>query len=271
MNKKNNIWSIIFKILTILMFCFLIFLICYDYFDVENTYISTEIIVALIIALVIVCIDSFDSFQIGNLLNMKKEKKLIEKENKNLKEQNLNLMNLITNINNNISINIAEVKPATDTDKKTKSDVENLQEENEKSSSNTTSKLEFETLNKYIKMKHYDDATIIRDAKVDLSNPFMKESLIFDLYIKQDNIEEFVEIKYLVPSMYNYFYIYKQLSLIGYYNQVNHANAKYVLIITAKTINAENKIAKLNKQKYEHLLEIFKSPIEKGLMSIQSL
>ncbi len=71
--------------------------------------------------------------------------------------------------------------------------------------------------------------------------------------------------------MYNYFYIYKQLSLIGYYNQVNHVNAKYVLIIADKTINAENKIAKLNKQKYEHLLEIFKSPIEKGLMSILSL
>ena len=268
MNNKNKVWLIIFRILTILLFGLIVFLICFDYFDTKAVHLSTEIIVSLIVLLVIVCIDSFDSFQIGNLLNMKKEKNIVEKENKNLKEQNLNLIKMVANINNNVSINFAEVKQATEEDKARELTNNNDKLDINETKCGTTGQLEVETLNKYLHSKNYENATIIRDAKIDLSNPFMKESLIFDLYVKQGTEEEFIEIKYLVPSMYNYFYIYKQLSLIGYYNQINNSNAKYVLVLKDETINANNKIAKLNKQKYEQLLNIFKNQIDKGLMSV---
>lgn len=247
------------------MFCFVIFLICYDYFDVENTYLTTEIIIVLIIGLVIVCIDSFDFFQIGNLLNMKKEKNLIEKENKTLREQNLNLTKLIANINNNISINLADVKPATEEEKKLKASDENIQQEG---NSNYRGNTEFETLNKYIKLKHYEQATIIREAKIDLYNASMRGNIVFDLYIKQGETEEFVEVKRLNMPMYGYHYISKQLFLIERYNQINHANAKYVLILGNQFGDEESKNENFNKQKYEQLLETFKAPIEKGLMSV---
>ena len=117
---------------------------------------------------------------------MKKEKNLIEKENKTLREQNLNLTKLIANINNNISINLADVKPATEEEKKLKASDENIQQEG---NSNYRGNTEFETLNKYIKLKHYEQATIIREAKIDLYNASMRGNIVFDLYIKQGETE----------------------------------------------------------------------------------
>jgi len=67
MNNKNKVWTIIFRIFTILLFAFIVFLVCYDFFDTSKSYLTTEIIIALCIAFVIVCIDSFDSFQIGSI------------------------------------------------------------------------------------------------------------------------------------------------------------------------------------------------------------
>ena len=196
---------------------------------------------------------------------MKKEKNLIEKENKTLREQNLNLTKFIANINNNISINLADVKPATEEEKKLKASDENIQQEG---NSNYRGNTEFETLNKYIKLKHYEQATIIREAKIDLYNASMRGNIVFDLYIKQGKTEEFVEVKRLNMPMYGYHYISKQLFLIERYNQINHANAKYVLILGNQFGDEESKNENFNKQKCEQLLETFKAPIEKGLMSV---
>lgn len=260
MNNKNKVWTIIFRIFTILLFAFIIVLVCYDFFDTSKAYLTTEILIALSIALVIVCIDSFDSFQIGNILNIKRE-------NKNLKEQNESLTKIISNINNNIYVNYPEVKQSTEKDKHTK-----LSNENEESTGEidykSMAKKEAEILDEYISKNGFENATIIRDAKLDLQNPFINEKIIFDLYIKQDDKEQFVEVKNLVPSMYGYYYIHKQLFMISYYNRIKNANANYVLVLKAEIISTNNKIAKLNKQKLEHMQEIFNEPINNGLMKI---
>ena len=56
--------------------------------------------------------------------------------------------------------------------------------------------------------------------------------------------------------------------MISHYNKIKNANAKYVFVLKGEMINGDNKIAKLNKQKLEHMQEIFKEPIDKGLMTI---
>ena len=96
----------------------------------------------------------------------------------------------------------------------------------------------------------------------------MRGNIVFNLYIKQGETEEFVEVKRLNMPMYGYHYISKQLFLIERYNQINHANAKYVLILGNQFGDEESKNENFNKQKYEQLLETFKAPIEKGLMSV---
>lgn len=260
MNNKNKVWTIIFKIFTILLFAFVVFLVCYDFFDTSKSYLTTEILIALCLAFVIVCIDSFDSFQIGNILNMKRE-------NKNLKEQNDSLTKIISNINNNIYVNYAEVKQSTEEDKQTKLTKENEDCANE-IDYKSMAKKEAEILDEYISKNGFENATIIRDAKLDLQNPFINEKIIFDLYIKQDDKEQFVEVKNLVPSMYGYYYIHKQLFMISHYNRIKNANANYVLVLKAEMISTNNKIAKLNKQKLEHMQEIFNEPINNGLMKI---
>lgn len=263
MNNKNKVWIVLFRIFTILLFSVVVFLVCYDFFDTSKSYLTTEILIALSIALVIVCIDSFDSFQIGSIINIKRE-------NKNLKEQNENLTKIISNINNNIYVNYAEVKQSTEEDKQTK-----FTKGNEELKNGMDYKLmvkkESEILNDYINKKGFNNATIIRDAKLDLQNPFINENIIFDLYIKQEDKEQFVEVKSLVPSMYNYYYIHKQLFLISYYNRIKNANAQYVFVLKEEMTLGNNKIAKLNKQKLEHMKEIFKDPIDTGLMNITVL
>lgn len=263
MNNKNKVWTIIFKIFTILLFAFVVFLVCYDFFDTSKSYLTTEILIALSIALVIVCIDSFDSFQIGNILNIKRE-------NRSLKEQNESLTKIISNINNNIYVNYAEVKQATEEDRQTKFTKEN-EELNNGIDYKSIHQKESEILNHYINKNGFQNATIIRDAKLDLQNPFIKENLLFDLYIKQEDKEQFVEVKNLVPSMYDYYYINRQLFLISYYNRIKNANAQYVFVLKEEMTLGDNKIAKLNKQKLEHMKEIFKGPIDNGLMIITVL
>lgn len=263
MNNKNKVWTIIFRIFTILLFALIIVLVCYDFFETSKHYLTMEVLIALSIAFVIVCIDSFDSFQIGNILNIKRE-------NKNLKEQNDNLTKIISNINNNIYVNYAEVKQSTEDDKQAK-----LAKENEDFANGIDYKSmlqeESKILNHYINTNGFENATIIRDAKLDLQNPFINENLIFDLYIKQEDKEQFIDVKNLVPSMYDYYYIHKQLFLISYYNRIKNANAKYVFILKESMTKGENKIAKLNKQKLENMKEIFKGPIDRGLMVITIL
>ena len=260
MNNKNKVWTIIFKIFTILLFAFVVFLVCYDFFDTSKSYLTTEILIALSIALVIVCIDSFDSFQIGNILNIKRE-------NKNLKEHNESLTKIISNINNNVYVNYAEVKQSTEEDKQTKLTKVNEDCANE-IDYKSMAKKESEILDEYINKNGFENATIIRDAKLDLQNPFINEKIIFDLYIKQEDKEQFVEVKNLVPSMYDFYYIHKQLFLISHYNRIKNANAKYVFVLKGNMITGDNKIAKLNRQKLEHMKAIFKEPIDKGLMTI---
>mgnify|MGYP003322614421 CR=1 FL=1 len=59
--------------------------------------------------------------------------------------------------------------------------------------------------------------------------------------------------------------------MVAYYNKIKNANAQYVLIIKAEMMEGNNKIAKLNKQKFEKIKEMFNEPIEKGVMIIISL
>lgn len=261
MNNKNKVWTIIFKICTILLFAFIVFLVCYDFFDTSKFYLTTEILIALCLVFVIVCIDSFDSFQIGNILNIKRE-------NKNLKEQNENLTKIIANINNTVCVNnYAEVKQSTEEDKR-----EKLANENNDNTISSYDNNQFKTedlkiLNEYIDKYGFNNATIIRDAKLDLMNPLMRE-VLFDLYIKQGNREQFIELKNLVPSMFNYTYVNKQLSMVAQYNKIKNTTAQYVLIIKEEMMKGNNKIAKLNRQKFEQMKEIFNEPVEKGIMVI---
>ena len=265
MNNKNKVWTIIFKVFIILLFAFVVFLVCYDFFDTSKSYFTTEILIALCLAFVIVCIDLFDSFQIGNILNIKRE-------NKNLKEQNESLTKIIANINNTVCVNnYAEVKQSTDEDKLAKLEKENKENNISSFDNNPPYKTEeLKIINEYIDKYGFNNATIIRDAKLDLMNPLMRGAL-FDLDIKQGNQEQFIEVKHLVPSMYNYAYIEKQLLMVAYYNKIKNANAQYVLIIKAEMMEGNNKIAKLNKQKFEKIKEMFNEPIEKGVMIIISL
>ena len=240
MKKNNNVWSIILKCITILLFAFIIALICVDFFDTDKTYFTAEIIIAIGISLVIACIEFFDSFQIGTIISLKRENKQIEKENEMLKNINANLTNIMASINNNISINTyANITSASQEEI---NNANNVEKENsmdlvdKNTNTNFETKSEFETLERYIQENNFLNSSIIKNAKMKIETPFMSKNLYFDLYIKNETNEEFVEVKNLVPSFSKFQYVYQQLFLIDCYNRINKANATFVLIINKDNI-----------------------------------
>ena len=272
MKKNNNVWSIILKCITILLFAFIIALICVDFFDTDKTYFTAEIIIAIGISLVIACIEFFDSFQIGTIISLKRENKQIEKENEMLKNINANLTNIMASINNNISINTyANITSASQEEI---NNANNVEKENsmdlvdKNTNTNFETKSEFETLERYIQENNFLNSSIIKNAKMKIETPFMSKNLYFDLYIKNETNEEFVEVKNLVPSFSKFQYVYQQLFLIDCYNRINKANATFVLIINKDNIYSDNIIARKNKEYLERMKELFKEVIEKGKMKI---
>ncbi len=258
--------SIILKILAVILVCVFIFLAIFDFFNTEYT-LTSEIILLFCIALIIVCADAFDSFQIGSLINVKREKNLIEKENIALKEQNNTLINIASALQNNIQINnyTSEVKPANQREAAEKEKEEKIDRKMESSvAKRKTDALfrdEMEILNEYIKRNSFENATIIRDAKIETPSNLQYKKMLFDAYIKTASEELFIEIKHRVVHLSS---IERQLSSVNYYNISNNANAKFVLILKQLTDEkVEQKLLGLDKLK-----EIFKSEIERGLMII---
>ena len=69
----------------------------------------------------------------------------------------------------------------------------------------------------------------------------------FDCYIKSKDTEQFIETK-LFPMHDKFYYLHKQLQYVSYYNRENFSNAKYVLVLSKKTMEGNNKIAETNRK-----------------------
>lgn len=270
-SKFKTVLSAIFKIATVLLFGLIIALICVDFFDTTKDYISYEIIVALCLAVIIVCLDSFDCFQLGNILRLEREKKRIETDNKELREQNIALVGIVSKIQNNVNVeNNFNVTPGDDKEK-TREDTTNEIDTRNPNIESTAHK-EQEELLSYINERLQKDmlakATIIWNPVLGAGAPHTHpHGSLFDLYIKQNNVEEFIEIKYFVPRFGFFDLIDRQLSAIANYNYINNRNARYVLIICNTRLKDE-RLSEKNVQKYQRLLDEYAEAINAGLMKV---
>lgn len=263
----KTILSVFFKIATALLLCLIVALICIDYFDTTKSYLSYEIILSLCLVLIITCLDSFDCFQLGNILRLEKEKKNIEEDNKHLREQNNMLCGMVSNINNNIYIDGTRVVP---TDGKNETVGENYDSINTYiPNPESTGFRERNVLLNYIKINNYEGATIIWDPKIESYTSSRLQSCLFDLYIKQKDVEQFIEVKYLVPTFEKLHYINIQLSAIENYNRNNYKRAQYVLILCKKMFDGENTIAEQNRKKLKLLQTEYEQYIESGMMIVK--
>lgn len=123
-------------------------------------------------------------------------------------------------------------------------------------------------INKCLQKDLYAKTTIIWDPVLGSGTPHAQPNgNLFDLYIKQNGIEEFIEIKYLVPSFDLFNLIDRQLSAVANYNYINHRNACYVLIICNNKLNDEFLLER-NGQKYQRLLYEYAEEIDAGLMKV---
>lgn len=270
--KFKAVLSAIFKIATVLLFILIVVLICIDFFDTTKNYISYEIIVALCLVVIIVCLDSFDCFQIGNILRLEREKKIIESDNKLLRDQYNTLVGIVSSIQNNVKVeNNFNVTPGDDK-QKTQEDTAN-EIDTRKLNTESTAHIEQEELLSYIKERLQKDmlakATIIWNPILGSGAPHAHpHGSFFDLYIKQNNVEEFIEIKYLVPSFGFFDLIDRQLSAVANYNYINNRDARYVLIICNTRLKDSDRLSEINSKKYKRLLNEYAEAIDAGLMKV---
>lgn len=92
---KNNLYS---KILTILLIIFIAILIVISFIS-NNYHFNDHILIGIAYLIVLVLYDSFDSFNIGKIISLKKNIKQIKEEKDNLLNQNNMLINKIVNKN----------------------------------------------------------------------------------------------------------------------------------------------------------------------------
>ena len=191
MNNKNKLFNIVFKILS-LLFLGIIALITIDFFDTSKSYTTPEIIILVCIALINILGDAFDSFQIGNLISIKRE-------NNNLKEQIKTMSQVMNNINNITVTTGAEVTMQ-------KGDTSSC-EDNEQDSEISQTRKENKLISKYLERYNLDNTTVIRNAVIKINNYFENSNMPFDCYVKSEDKEQFIETKLLVP-MHDKFYSY---------------------------------------------------------------
>jgi len=95
-NKSANLYQ---RILTIILCVFITILVVYNYFVYSpKGEIGSELIILLLILVILVLAESFDSFSIGKLLAISKEKKVSEKRTTVLEKKNSELLDRIISI-----------------------------------------------------------------------------------------------------------------------------------------------------------------------------
>ena len=300
MNK--NKWNSTFKICRIVLFFFILFFFLLDYFSPDASYFTVENISILCLAFIILIIDLFDSIQIGTILKINREKEIAEKENQLLKDQNATLVNMVTSINQKVSVtnNFAEVKQATDEEQKDKiiqeefqndetlqqcenPNIEELKEQNKpikikepKKESEPIKiresqkdsgyikieKLESTLLEDYINKFRASIYTIIRNAKIETKHC----TTIYDGYIKGKDIERFIEVELYVPTLIK---LNAKLDTIKEYTRLNNTNAQLVLIIPKNIFEKTHTKSICNwNYRLERVNNLFKDEIKNGLLSI---
>ena len=254
-NKKN--WFA--RILIIILSLFIAVLITISFIFSEQKFIITSgIIASVALLIVLVLSEVFDSFSVGNILNLKRKIKETtedldksKKENETLRNQLIAQINLITKQNNTQNIILSDgyekllgVEKTSDLNRKNESekkDEEIIEPDREFANYSDKRRTFFRNFEKYaydkiINELNIDKTKIFKDVQFKEAmigiDPIMERNIRFDGYFVQDECECFLEIK---SQLWQYssslFIIYYMLNKIYFYRTAANKKAKLILIV----------------------------------------
>ncbi len=134
-------------------------------------------------------------------------------------------------------------------------------------------KLEKCLLDKYIQENQFDQTYFFQRIEFKERfigiDPIMDLNVSFDGYYKDNNIEQFIEVK-ISSSIMDYYRIYYQLNKVYLYRKTANPYAQVVLLLPAIEDDIEN-LNKTRQSAVERLKNVFMPAITSGLLVIKNI
>lgn len=286
------------RLFVILLCCFIVAIICCNFFCTNpRFYISWEIISLITLLLVLGLSEAFDNFSVGRLFSMSRSLERQESDNKALKKENFDLRSQIVNISANLSQNqsnatfvfpselkeLFSIKKATDEEKnRSEKEIEEVAEDaGIKDKERPSRRQLFDemrnrekiALRKLLEKEDLERFQVIQGAKFtkqfEQTDPVSEFSPIFDAYVKTANMEIFMEIKMNSPLSLIMFRekLYLMLSKINCYRNIKKANACLILcFVNHPEKVSERRFTRANS--LDRVREEFAPAINNGLLRI---
>lgn len=282
-NKKIMIGTVIILLLIIVPLIFFSFTYSKYHFEI-----TTPIIILISLLIVVLLSNSFDNFQIGKLLSLKRNVTEYKERNEKLENDKSELIKQIINLNmqsqhtSNVNYNGIPL----DVLKKGIS-VEQVDEEEAKSNkSHEDSEILTETKNIHRRInrrklesfaikKCFGDInynSILQQVKLNNkfgdNDPISNRDIVFDAFYNDNEKERFIEVNQYASIML-YDRLYVMLNKIYNYRNIKNSNANLTLIIPK--LPEDNRILGNISNDIDRLKEVFSPAIASGLFSISQI
>ena len=250
---KNNLYS---KILTILLIIFITVLIVISFIN-NNYHFNDHILIGIAFLIVLVLYDSFDSFNIGKIISLKKNIKQIKEEKDNLLNQNNMLISKI--VNKNIVYNYVISGSNDIKDLANKNNVTDIIKS--KHGTLYSKYLDILALNKLLNN--------IPNVKynVEIKNNYEAiafRKILFDAAIIDDNVHTFYEVTHN-PKKYIKYNTSYYLKFISIYEELNKIKSKLILVVPVLD-HSKNTIEDVNL-----LISQYQNEINNDLLEIKMI
>lgn len=287
-NNKNNkkpIFEIIVLLIVIIPLIFISF-ICSSY----KFEITASIIILICLLIVVLLSSSFDDFQIGKIISLKRNVSEYKVKNEKLENEKNELVKQLINFNiqsqhtsnmnfNGISLEDLKkgifIEKASETEiKDSKSEEDKERVKNNKIESKEPEKvIDREKLEALVLKKCFGTinfGSIINDVKVNNKfndiDPISNRTVIFDAFFNDQDTERFIEIQqYISPMFYDRLYV--MLNKIYHYRKIKNSNSNLTLIIPKLPKTAERSM-RPSFYSTDRLKEVFFPAISSGLLNV---
>jgi hypothetical protein len=253
--------------------------------------ISLELLVLISFLIILVLSEDFDNFSVNKVFSLSRNLADKEKTNAELRKENGDLKNLLINISNNFNQNqvnnnvtlipkeLADLVMVRRADEPEKEEKRNEAEETIEDKASTRkvvsfSKFEDVALTQFIQSEGFNPHAIVRDAKlvspIQQIDPISEYSPVFDGYIKNNESENFIELKSIKVGSALREKLYLMLSKINYYKAIRGVNAVLYLVLVVRPNEEELPNGRHNIV-VEKVLREFEPAIISGLLQVRHI
>lgn len=280
------------KTLVVMLCLFIAVLILLSFlWDKPPGRISLELLVLISFLIILVLSEDFDNFSVNKVFSLSRNLADKEKTNAELRKENGDLKNLLVNISNNFNQNqvnnnvtlipkeLADLIMVRRADEPEKEEKRNEAEETIEDKVSTRkvvsfSKFEDVALTQFIQSEGFNPHAIVRDAKlvspIQQIDPISEYSPVFDGYIKNNESENFIELKSIKVGSALREKLYLMLSKINYYKAIRGVNAVLYLVLVVRPNEEELPNGRHNIM-VEKVLREFEPAIISGLLQVRHI